>query len=1200
LQEQPALSDKQMKMILYRKDITTIKQVLTRLIVCVVFAMLAAVALYSQPANSQALPLTKTDINTAAAGSLSYNTGTYTVQGDGTGIGGTSDSFTYTWSKTTGNIELTANVASQTNTSNYAVAGLMIRSSLNPDATCALISVSPLNGVNFTARSSDGSGTNTTLGPSIASPTYLRIVRSGTSIAGYQSADGSNWSLIGIIQITLPDTYYVGLAVSSNSSPNLSSATFDHLVLANNVPQRSADMICWLRADSGVTITSGKVSAWMDQSDNGNNATQSVAGSRPTLVSNAINGVLPAIDFVGSSVQVLKLPSGFKDFTQGATFFIVTKPKTPVGFARFIEFGNGLSSDNLGLDCPSTTSVRMTSLVGSTATTVTASNALTNNAYQLIEATHSGTTGTIYQNGVQKGSGALSAITNINRTVNNIGLGSGGTFPYTGEIAELLVFKRALTADERVSIENYVYSKYGIGSPPAIAAPTITPKTGIFTGPQTVSITTNAGSLSVITFTTNGTDPTPSSPQYSGPFTVSSPTTVKAMATVGNTSSAITTSLIQIDATTTNISRDGLTLWLRSDTGVSTSGSSVTNWTDVSGTGNSASQSTPSKQPTLISNAINSLPAVNFASASSQALQLPSGQADFTAGASIFIVTKPTSVTAGARFIDFGNAAGSNNVQFYQPSNTAADLRIYNGATPNSVSSSNAVTLNQFQLLEAIHDGAGFAAIYTAGVQGAGGAINNITNVTRTGNFIGQSFSGSPFLNGQIAEVLIYKRKLSLQERIAIEKYASSRYFNTLASPSILPGTGVYSGQTLTMSAIPGSQIFYSVDGSTPNTSSTLYQGPISVQQSTLFKAIAYVSPNTSAVSSAYIAIDPRAQSVSRNNLMVWLKSDDAVITNGLQPNKVLNWLDLSGNNFDATPFSSTASVGPFYVANANNGYPAVSFNGGSEYFVLPAMFTNFTGGTTLFAVASTGTGNILDIGNSSGTTSSNDVILDLVSSSATANFKVFNGATSSQVSGSGPGAGLGVIEGIHNGQASGTTGFIVVNGTQTASGTLNKPNTLNRTQNWIGHSFTPTTLTGSLSELLLYGSMTTSERAAVESYLIQKYQTKTRGGAPAAPVFSVTAGTQGQPLQVAIAAPADVTVYVTTDGSTPTTSSPVYSGPIYVYFTQTIKALVVAKNGLSTLGSATYTLDSNVWPAPSASDATPLKIRLELPTNTY
>jgi hypothetical protein len=77
------------------------------------------------------------------------------------------------------------------------------------------------------------------------------------------------------------------------------------------------------------------------------------------------------------------------------------------------------------------------------------------------------------------------------------------------------------------------------------------------------------------------------------------------------------------------------------------------------------------------------------------------------------------------------------------------------------------------------------------------------------------------------------------------------------------------------------------------------------------------------------------------------------------------------------------------------------------------------------------------------------------------------------------------------------------------------------------------------------------------------------------APAFSVPGGTYNQPQTVALTtATSGATIRYTTDGSTPTASSPVYSAPFSVSQTMTIRAIAM-KAGMenSTVASATYTI---------------------------
>jgi hypothetical protein len=225
------------------------------------------------------------------------------------------------------------------------------------------------------------------------------------------------------------------------------------------------------------------------------------------------------------------------------------------------------------------------------------------------------------------------------------------------------------------------------------------------------------------------------------------------------------------------------------------------------------------------------------------------GFANFNSGASIFIITKPTTITSNARFFDFGNGVTNNNLYMSESTTNKANLFVYNGSTSSSLPATGALTAGSYQLLEAVHNGALAATIYTNGVQKATGAVNNITNIARTGNFIGTNFANTLFYTGQMAEILIYNAPLTTSQRNDLESYFLSKYgiggsAPTLAAPTISPGTGVYASTTaITLTADPGAAIYYTTDGTTPTTSSTLYSGPFNVSTTSTVQAVAWQTP---------------------------------------------------------------------------------------------------------------------------------------------------------------------------------------------------------------------------------------------------------------------------------------------------------------------------------------------------------------------
>jgi len=82
-----------------------------------------------------------------------------------------------------------------------------------------------------------------------------------------------------------------------------------------------------------------------------------------------------------------------------------------------------------------------------------------------------------------------------------------------------------------------------------------------------------------------------------------------------------------------------------------------------------------------------------------------------------------------------------------------------------------------------------------------------------------------------------------------------------------------------------------------------------------------------------------------------------------------------------------------------------------------------------------------------------------------------------------------------------------------------------------------------------------------------------------ATPTFSPAAGTYTSAQSVTINdATSGATIYYTTNGTTPTTSSPVYSGPITVSATETVEAIATASGyTTSAVGSAIYTINTGM-----------------------
>jgi sugar lactone lactonase YvrE len=107
-----------------------------------------------------------------------------------------------------------------------------------------------------------------------------------------------------------------------------------------------------------------------------------------------------------------------------------------------------------------------------------------------------------------------------------------------------------------------------------------------------------------------------------------------------------------------------------------------------------------------------------------------------------------------------------------------------------------------------------------------------------------------------------------------------------------------------------------------------------------------------------------------------------------------------------------------------------------------------------------------------------------------------------------------------------------------------------------------------------------------IADYSNSRVRKVTFSGVAAAPAFSVVPGTYTSAQTVAISdGTPGATIYYTTDESTPTTGSPVYSGPLTVSSSETIEAIATA-SGYATSAVATAAYIINLPPAVTATPA--------------
>jgi len=225
----------------------------------------------------------------------------------------------------------------------------------------------------------------------------------------------------------------------------------------------TAGLALWLRADAGVDLDGPQVSRWRDQSDAHHDASQDIAGRRPTLLPDGLNG-RPCLRFDGKDSRLdFEMPvNGLTEMTiilvsacdaekkgaNGSDSSLVYwdaegKLSGKIYLAPYqtgvrFKFGTGLEKADLGIKRPESIQARPT----------------------LTILRKEGTVDSLYTDGtlakMQAGMGGTIAACSKRAS---LGIGKSNTH-FSGCIAELLVYTRALPEAERNQVERNLAEKY--------------------------------------------------------------------------------------------------------------------------------------------------------------------------------------------------------------------------------------------------------------------------------------------------------------------------------------------------------------------------------------------------------------------------------------------------------------------------------------------------------------------------------------------------------------------------------------------------------------------------------------------------------------------------------------------------------------------------------------------------------------------
>ncbi|MCL5098278.1 MAG: lamin tail domain-containing protein, partial [Candidatus Omnitrophica bacterium] len=164
-------------------------------------------------------------------GAIIPDTAGFNLSVRGGEIGGTADQFLFGCQQRSGDFDLEVRVASIGLSDPWAKAGLMVRDSLDANSRFAVILATPsVAGCLFMSRVTTGAAAVPAGSFPVNYPyTWLRLQRVGTQFNGYGSWDGSHWTRLGSVTITMPSSVYFGMVSVSHSSTQSTTAQLEDL-----------------------------------------------------------------------------------------------------------------------------------------------------------------------------------------------------------------------------------------------------------------------------------------------------------------------------------------------------------------------------------------------------------------------------------------------------------------------------------------------------------------------------------------------------------------------------------------------------------------------------------------------------------------------------------------------------------------------------------------------------------------------------------------------------------------------------------------------------------------------------------------------------------------------------------------------------------------------------------------------------------
>jgi hypothetical protein len=235
-------------------------------------------------------------------------------------------------------------------------------------------------------------------------------------------------------------------------------------------PTTIAGLKLWLKADSLALADGAAVATWPDQSGNGNNFAQGTGANQPIFKTAIVNSK-PVVRFDGINDLLVCTASLIGTSSSFYTVIAVCNLAS-ISAGPHNYFSSGVAGLNYSVQLRRDTSnLSYYHNDGGSGVPAQETGGVATGVWNVISADWNGSNIHLWRNGTLKAT--VGSTTQLGFGTNN----AVGAFDpaisgqyWDGDIAEVLIYNSALSATDRVNVENYLGAKYGITITPTLLA----------------------------------------------------------------------------------------------------------------------------------------------------------------------------------------------------------------------------------------------------------------------------------------------------------------------------------------------------------------------------------------------------------------------------------------------------------------------------------------------------------------------------------------------------------------------------------------------------------------------------------------------------------------------------------------------------------------------------------------------------------